>query len=151
MISCVITFFSQGTHLKELLHIYGNPKNSLKNLRLLAICFTAYAGFLRYDELANLRFSDLKFYNDYVKIFIEESKTDIYRQGFWVHIAQTFKSTCPLAILSNYVRQAKFTDDSDLFLFRALVFKRKSKNHILRKTNKLFPTLKPEELSLRRL
>ena len=41
-----------------------------------------------------------------------------------------------MAILSNYVRQAKFTDDSDLFLFRALVFKGKSKNHILRKTNK---------------
>ena len=40
-----------ATHLRELLHIYGNPKNSLKNLRLLAICFTAYAGFLRYDEL----------------------------------------------------------------------------------------------------
>ena len=34
-------------------------------------CFTAYAGFLRYDELSNLRISDLKFYNDYVNIFIE--------------------------------------------------------------------------------
>ena len=95
-----------ATHLRELLHIYGNPINSLKNLRLLAICFTAYAGFLRYDELSNLRFSDLKSYNDYVKIFIAKSKTDIYRQGFWVHIAETFKRTCPVAILSNYVRQA---------------------------------------------
>ena len=125
-----------ATHLKELLHIYGNPRNSLKNLRLLAICFTAYAGFLRYDELSNLRIYDLKFYNDYVKIFIEKSKTRIYRQGFWVHIAKTFKRTCPVAILSNYVSQAKFIDDSDLLLFRALVFTRKSKNHILKKTNK---------------
>ena len=125
-----------ATHLKELLYIYGNPTNSLKNLRLLAICFTAYASFLRYDKLFNLRISDLKFYNDYVKIFIEKNKTDIYRQGFWVHIAKAFKRTCPLAILSNYVRQAKFTDGSDLFFFHALVFKRKSKHHILRKTNK---------------
>ena len=111
-----------ATHLKELLHIYGNPKNSLKNLRLLTIYFTAYAGFLRYDEPSNLRFSDLKFYNDYVKIFIEKSKTDICRQGFWVHIAKTFKRTCPVAILSNYVRRAKFTDDSDLLLSSVLLF-----------------------------
>ena len=63
-----------ATHLKELLHINGNPKNSLKNLRPLAICFTADAGFLRHDELSNLRFSELKFYIDYVKIFIAKAK-----------------------------------------------------------------------------
>ena len=114
-----------ATHLKELLQIYGKTTNSLKNHRLLAICFAAYASILRYDELSNFRIFDLKFYNDYVKIFIRKSKTDIYRQGLWVHTAKTFKRTCPVSILSNYVRQEKFTDDSDLFLFCALVFKRK--------------------------
>ena len=61
--------------ITEGVQFYGNPTNSLKNLRLLAICFTAYAGFLRYDELYKLKISDLKFYKDYVKIFIEKSKT----------------------------------------------------------------------------
>ena len=53
-----------------------------------------------------------------------------------------------MAILSNYVRQAKFTDDSDLFLFRALVFKRKSKNHILRNTNKPLSYTRTREIVL---
>ena len=53
-----------------------------------------------------------------------------------------------MAILSNYVRRTKFTDDSDLFLFRALVFKPKSKNHILRKTNKPLSCTKTREVVL---
>ena len=96
-----------ATHLIEILHIYGNPTNSLKNLRLLAICFTAYANFLRYDELSNLRISDLKFYDDYVKIFIEKSKT----KGFGFTLLKRLNVLVQVAILSNYVRRAKFTDD----------------------------------------
>ena len=53
-----------------------------------------------------------------------------------------------MAILSNYVRQAKFTDDLDLFLFRALVFKGKSKNHILSKTNKPLSYTRTREIVL---
>ena len=63
-----------ATHLKAILYIYENPTNSHKNLRLLAVCFTAYAGFLRYDELSNLRISDLKFYDDLLKSSLKKAK-----------------------------------------------------------------------------
>ena len=44
------------------------------------ICVTDFAGFLRFNELANLRCCDVKFCNDkYVELFIAKSKTDIYR------------------------------------------------------------------------
>ena len=53
-----------------------------------------------------------------------------------------------MAILSNYVTEAKFTDDSVLFLFRALVFKAKFKNIILRKTNKPLSYTRTREIVL---
>ena len=55
---------------------------SLSDLRTAAICVTAYAGFLRFSELAYLRCCDVKFCDDkYVELFIAKSKTDIYRNG----------------------------------------------------------------------
>jgi hypothetical protein len=41
----------------------------------------AIVGFLRFNELAQIRASHLKFSDSHLKILIESSKTDIYRQG----------------------------------------------------------------------
>jgi hypothetical protein len=35
-----------------------------------------YAGFLRYSELANLKRNNIYFCDNYVKLFLENSKTD---------------------------------------------------------------------------
>ena len=39
-----------------------------------------FAGFLRYDEFSALKFSDLKFYEDHLELFIRKSKTDQLRE-----------------------------------------------------------------------
>ena len=61
---------------------------SLKDLRLLALYLTGYAGFLRFNELSNINRKDIVFYDAYAKIFMEKSKTDVYREGKWVLIAK---------------------------------------------------------------
>ena len=61
---------------------------NLSDLRTAAICVAAFAGFLRFNELANLRCCDVKFCKDkYVELFIAKSKTDIYRNGNIVLLA----------------------------------------------------------------
>ena len=58
------------------------------DLRTAAICVTAFAGFLHFNEQANLRCCDVKFCKDkYVELFIAKSKTDIYRNGNVVMLA----------------------------------------------------------------
>ena len=37
--------------------------------------------FFRYKEISNIKMNNLPFYDTHVKICIESSKTDIYRQG----------------------------------------------------------------------
>ena len=62
----------------------------------LLFCVTAFAGFLCFNELANLRCCDVKFCKDkYVELFIAKSKTDIYRNGNVVMLAKTGHITCP--------------------------------------------------------
>ena len=47
----------------------------------------AFAAFLRFGELAELVCSDAEIKSDMLKLFIESSKTDQYKDGPWVVIA----------------------------------------------------------------
>ena len=123
-------------HLKLLAKKFGGRDANLMNLRLLALCTVGFAGFLRFDELSSIKRSDIIFHNTYMKIFIEKSKTDIYRDGAWVVIAKTKRITCPVKILRRYVNRLKFPPSSEEYIFRALFYSKKQKIHKCRKSNK---------------
>ena len=58
---------------------FSSVSANLSDLRTAAICVTAYAGFLRFNDLAFLRCCDVKFFDGkYVELFIAKSKTDIF-------------------------------------------------------------------------
>ena len=54
-------------HLAALVNKFGKVKASLKDLRLLALCLIGYAGFLRFNELSNIKRKDIVFYDAYAK------------------------------------------------------------------------------------
>ena len=66
--------------LKEMVEAAG-PDPSLTDVRLLAMCLVAFAGFLRCDELIKLRSSDIVFNTESMVITIDGSKTNQYREG----------------------------------------------------------------------
>jgi hypothetical protein len=81
-----------------------------------------YAGFLRFNELVHLRRCDFQFQTTFMRVSIERSKTDIYRDGAWVVIARTGQNTCPVSLTLRYSVLGTFSDDSEEFLFRPLSF-----------------------------
>jgi integrase len=101
---------------------FGGTNATLSDLRLLMLCTLGYAGFLRFSELIALRRCDVQFETSFMRLFIERSKTDIYRDGAWVVIAATTKSTCPVALCKRYFALANLTPNSQDYLFRALSF-----------------------------
>ena len=114
---------------------YASAYASLSDLRTAAICVTAYAGFLRFNELAYLRCCDVKFCDDkYVELFIAKSKTDIYRNGNVVILAKTGHITCPFSLLNRYVQAAGIDLSSNLKFFRTLHFVRSEASYTLRST-----------------
>ena len=86
----------------------------------MTICLLGYAGFFRFNELALLKESDVKFYEDHVEVFVESSKTDQYREGAWVPIARTGSKICPVAMLERYWNLGEISGDIDRLLFRGL-------------------------------
>ncbi len=101
---------------------FGGVSATLSDLRLLTLCTLGYAGFLRFSELIGLRRCDFEFETSFMRMFIEHSKTDIYRDGAWVVIAATHKPTCPVTLSKRYFALAKFTSNSWEYIFRALTF-----------------------------
>ena len=56
----------------------------------------AFAGFLRCEELLKLEYADVEFNVQGLLLNITSSKTDQFREGASLVIAQTGLSTCPL-------------------------------------------------------
>lgn len=125
-----------------------NAENCLPNLRICALLLIGYAGFLRFNELANIKASNLIFFNSHVEILIESSKTDIYRQGNKVFIARTNSSLCPVLMLERYLEAAKIRLDSDDFIFRSIRFLKSKNIHVLCKLNKPLSYTRARELML---
>ena len=103
--------------------------NSLSSLRLAAICLISFAGFLRFDELANIRPCDLEISEDHLTIQIPRSKTDQLRQGNEVVVARTSCETCPVAMLETYIQRGGIQMDSSQKLHRPISKGRCKKLH----------------------
>ena len=85
--------------------------------RTLALCLVSFAGFLRYDEISDLKCHDVEIKNEYMLIFIESSKTNQYRDGAWLPISRTNNSTCPVANLKKYAELYEITfEDHHIYL-----------------------------------
>lgn len=118
--------------LKAIMDMYGKSEN-LIDIRLCCMILLSYAGFLRFDELINIRRCDIQLYVSHVNIFICKSKTDIFRQGAWVLVGATNSETCPVLALRRYLNVAALNDDTNEdFLFRRVNFFKTTNSHRLR-------------------
>ena len=86
------------------LFIDGNVYNQ----RTITICLVAYAGFFRISELLNLKLSDVHFFDTHMALFIQKSKTDIYRDGNWVVISRTNSDLYPVKNMENVLGDINF-------------------------------------------
>ena len=114
------------------MNVYGFYNADLKNIRVACMCLLCYAGFLRFAELANLRRHHVFIYDNHVKLFLESSKTDVYREGRDVLISKTNTPTCPVNMLLRYFYLAEIPADSTDYIFRPLCFCRSVNSYKLR-------------------
>ncbi|KAK3087577.1 hypothetical protein FSP39_007771 [Pinctada imbricata] len=106
----------------DLLQMFNKhfDESNLYSQRIISMCLLAYAGFLRSKELINIRRSDVNIFKDYMEIFIESSKTDIYRDGVKVVLARLDSPLCPVSNFERYCNLAIISAHSDEYVFRAL-------------------------------
>ena len=87
---------------------------------------------MRFSEVTLIKGYDIIFTETYMKIFIEKSKMDIYREGAWVCISPS-QNMCPVKYLEVCLRLVYINISSSQYIFRA---NSKGKKSRLRRKNK---------------
>ncbi|KAK3101897.1 hypothetical protein FSP39_007159 [Pinctada imbricata] len=135
-------------HLHKIINVYANDKSSLADLRIACMCLLSFAGFLRFSELANLKMRNIYITDSYMILEIEKSKTDKYHEGTKVFVARTNSDLCPVSLLERYILMSDLKGMSDMFVFRALTFCKKSKAYTLRSQNRPISYTRAREIVL---
>ena len=68
-------------HLASIYRLIGGKRASLLLYRDFSMMIVAFSGFLRFDELSHIKWSDISILDSYMSIFLETSKCDQYREG----------------------------------------------------------------------
>ncbi len=131
--------------------VSSSSESCLKSQRLVTMCLICYAGFLRYNEMANICRCDIKFYDSYLDLFIEKAKNDVYRDGNHVVIAKTGTVTCPYNALQRYLVLANIAPDSDEYIFRSISYFKSAGVYKLRSDPKPISYTNAREVVLQRL
>ena len=122
--------------LCKIINKYAHTNADLMDLRIAAICILSFTAFLRYDELSKIKYCDILFGSNYLKIFLETSKTDVHRIGEWVYVAKLSSNNCPVKIVKRYLLKAGFDSYSENYIFRGITRNKVKQNRKLKRSNK---------------
>ena len=90
------------SHLYEMYNYFRTKTISLSNLQTILICVLSFTGFLRFSDIIKLRRCDIIINKTFLSIFIEKSKTNVYREGSWVYPKKLDMALCPIELISQY-------------------------------------------------
>ena len=86
----------------------------------MLLCVLSFMGFLRFSEVINLKYSDIILKETHMSIFIEKSKTDVYREGYWMHLSKLQSALRPIKLFKKYTEAAKIKESEEKFIFRQI-------------------------------
>ena len=88
---------------------YGN--SDFPDLQIVTLKTQGFVGFFRWDNLSQLKFSALFFYQDHLAVFLEKRKNDQFREGSWVYIAASHSFPCPVKLTQNFLQASRHSGD----------------------------------------
>jgi integrase len=119
-------------YFAKIVLLYGNKTCNLKDLRITCMCLLGYAGFLRFSELVSLKRSDISVFPSYVKLYLEKSKTEVYREERGGVISKTGTITCLVDMLDRYLKLAGTSENSADYILRSVSFCKSTDSYQLR-------------------
>ena len=83
------------------------------------LCVLSFMGFLSFFEIIKLKNSDIILKETHMSIFIEKSRTDVYREG-WMHLSKLQSALRPIKLFKKYIETAKIKESEEKFIFRQI-------------------------------
>ena len=99
----------------------GADLSNVLQLRNVCLYLLSYAGFFRSEEVLNIRMSHIRFYEGFMTIRVDKSKTDQLRQGDKVVIVKSEGNVCPVFLLKDSLKKLDISPNSSEFIFPPLI------------------------------
>ena len=84
----------------------------------MLLCALSFIEFLMFSEVINLKNSNIIWKETRMSIFIKKSKTDVYREGYWMHLSKLQSALWPIKLFKKYIDAAKVKESEEKFIFR---------------------------------
>ena len=104
--------------IRRIIDKYAGPSANLEGFTLSLYLLVRFARFFRYDELSNIAPVHLKFWPEYMRVFVLRARGDIYREGNYVYVKRLGNNFCLLALLERYILMRDIILSSSVALFR---------------------------------
>ena len=98
---------------------------NLLNLRTILLRILSFTRFLRFSEVINLMCSDIILKETHMSIFIETTKTKVYREGYWKRFYKLHSAFCPMKLFRKYIEAVKTKESEEKFVFRKVYHNKK--------------------------
>ncbi|XP_057294613.1 uncharacterized protein LOC130623140 [Hydractinia symbiolongicarpus] len=121
--------------LNKIYDSLNGDKCSLLQLRTISMLILGFADFMRYSETSDLKRCDFIFRDTHLEVFLEKSKTDIYRDGHWLFLSKLDFRLCPIKLMRRNFDKAQIGDDTDEYIFRSVTYFKTVNRHSLRRRN----------------
>ena len=79
----------------------------------MTMCILGFCSFTRFSQIINLCRSDISFEGMYMKLFIEKTKIDVYREVNWIYIVKPTGNLCPVKHYRCYFELSLINKISD--------------------------------------
>ena len=91
-------------------------QGDLGEFQVAALFVLGFFRFLRRDDLSRLTVDNLQFADTRLAIFLTQRKKDQFRNSFWVFIARSDISSCPVSVVEKFIKMGRHESHSRLFL-----------------------------------
>ena len=89
--------------------------------KTILICVLSFMGFLRFSEVIKLSRCDITKNKAFLSIFIEKSKTGVYREGSWVYLTKLDTVLCPIELVSQNFKKGNIRGNCQKYNFRGII------------------------------
>lgn len=93
-------------NIRAIVKEFGQVGSGIADLQIVTMITVGFAGFLRWNDLSNINFQDIRFHDSYMSILLRKRKNDQYHKGTMVNITRSQSDYCPVALTERFIARA---------------------------------------------
>ena len=90
-------------NVRAIVDRFAQPGADLSDLQTTLLIVVGFAGFLRWNDLSNIRVESITFFELHMSIFLDKRKNDQFHNGSVVNVTRSGLDSCPVCLTERFL------------------------------------------------